>query len=83
MIVSEKSHQNLSDYINFFSSKKYLNMIKKGIISSENVRNSGNSIYDYDHSFFGKDFSSIPLYRLRVSKANEVPISSHINKINK
>ena len=30
-------------------------MIKKGI-SSENMRNSGNSIYDHAHSFFGKDF---------------------------
>ena len=36
MTVSEKSHQNLSDYIQFLFEKK-LNLLKKGIISSENM----------------------------------------------
>ena len=31
-------------------------ILKKRITSSEKMRNSGNYIYDYDHSFFGKDF---------------------------
>ena len=35
MIVSEKSHQYLSDNIQFFFSKKDLNLIKKYIIFSE------------------------------------------------
>ena len=30
--------------------------MKKKIISSEKIRNSGNYIYDYAHSFFGNDF---------------------------
>ena len=55
MIVSEKSHQNLSDYIQFLFLKD-LNLIKKKIISSEKMRNSGNHINIYSHSFFGKDF---------------------------
>ena len=42
--------------------KKYLNLIKKGIISIEKMVNSGNYNNDYAHSFFGKDFSSKPLY---------------------
>ena len=55
MIVSEKSHQNLSDYIQFLFKKRY-DLMKKGIISTEKMRNSGNYIYDYAHSFFEKDF---------------------------
>ena len=39
-----------------FYSKNDLNLIENGIISSEIMRNSGNCIYDYTHSFFGKDF---------------------------
>ena len=51
----------LSDFINsddFMVKKiiKDLNLINKGIISSEKMRNSGNYIYDYAHPFFGKDF---------------------------
>ena len=47
-----KTYQTLfSFYI-----KKYFNLIRKGIISSEKMRNSGNYNYDYAHSFFGKDF---------------------------
>ena len=55
MIVSEKSHKNISDYIKYSFIKK-LNLIKNGIISGEKIRNSGKYIYDYAHSFFGKDF---------------------------
>ena len=29
---------------------------KKGIIYNGKIRNSGNHIYDFAHSFFGKDF---------------------------
>ena len=55
MIVSEKLHQN-NQTISSFYLKKNLNLIKKGIISSEKLRNSCNYIYDYAHSVFGKDF---------------------------
>ena len=55
MIVSAKTHQNLSDYIQFLI-EIGLNFIKKVIISSENMRNSGNYIYNYGYSFFGEDF---------------------------
>ena len=54
MIISEKSYQNLSDNIQFYS-KTYLSLMKKKHISSDKMRNSGNYIYDYAHSFFGKD----------------------------
>ena len=63
MIVSEKSHQNLSVYTQFVL-RKDLNLMKRGIISSENMRNDGNHIYDYDHSIFGEDFYTKPLYLL-------------------
>ena len=39
MIASEKSHQNLSDNIQFLL-KKDFNLIRKDIISSEKIRNS-------------------------------------------
>ena len=57
MIVSEKSHQNLSDKIYQFLFKKKFELNKKGIISSEKKRNSGNYNYYYAHSFFGKDLN--------------------------
>ena len=55
MIASEKAHQNLSGY-NQFLFKKRFEVIKKQIFFNEKVRNSGNCIYDYAHSFFGEDF---------------------------
>ena len=55
MIVSEKSYQNISDYIQFLLKERF-EFIKKGIISSEKMRNSSKYNYDYAHSFFGKDF---------------------------
>ena len=55
MIVSKKSHQNLSDYIQILF-KKYFNLIKDGIISSEKVKNPASYNYDYAHLVFGKDF---------------------------
>ena len=55
MIVSEKPHKNLSDYIPFLL-KKNLHLILNGIISSEKMRNSGNYNCNYAHSFFGKEF---------------------------
>ena len=55
MIVSKKSHQNLSDYVQF-SLKKRLAVNKRGIISSETMRNSGDYVYDYAYSLFGNDF---------------------------
>ena len=51
-IASEKSHQNLSDYIHFFF--KYLNSIKLSFFLVKKMRNSGNladSINEVDHSF--------------------------------
>ena len=44
MIVSEKSHQKYQTISSFYS-KKDLNSIKKGISSSEKMRNSGFSFY--------------------------------------
>ena len=38
-----------------FYSKIDLKLIKKQIFSCEKMRNSGNYIYDYAHSFFGED----------------------------
>ena len=55
MIVSEKLYQNLSNLIQF-PLKKYLKLLKIGIISCEKMKNSGNNINDYAHSFIGKDF---------------------------
>ena len=55
MIASEKSHQNLSDYIQpVINLKNDLKLIKKLIFSSEKMRNSGNCIYDYAPCFFGE-----------------------------
>ena len=51
MIVSEKKHQNSTEYIHF-SFKKRFEVNKERIISGEKIRNSGNYIYDYDHSIF-------------------------------
>ena len=41
MIASEKSHQNLSDSIKFLFKKRF-EANKKGIISSEKIKNSRN-----------------------------------------
>ena len=41
MIVLKKSHQNLSEFIQFLSKKKICER------SSEKMRDSGNYIYDY------------------------------------
>ena len=43
MIVSEKSHKILSDYIKFLF-KKIFEVNKRGIISSEKMKNSGNYV---------------------------------------
>ena len=55
MIISEKSHHNLSDK-NHFSFKKRFEVNKKHIFSSEKMRSSGNCIYDYAHSLYEVDF---------------------------
>ena len=55
MIVSEKPHKNLSDYIQFLF-KKDFNLLKKGLFLVKKIRNSVNYIYEYAHWFFGKDF---------------------------
>ena len=60
MIVSEKPHQNLSDYIQTLLKKSKLN--KKWVyfqIKNEKFRNH---INDYARSFIGKDFESNALY---------------------
>ena len=56
MIALENSHQNLSDYNQFLLEKKRFEVNIKQIFSSEKMRNSGNCIYDYSHSFFGVYF---------------------------
>ena len=61
MITSEITHQNLSDY-NQFILKKNFEVNKKLIFSSEKMRNSGDCIHDYAHSFFGEYFISNALY---------------------
>ena len=61
MIASEKSHQNLSDYIQFLFKNRF-EANKKQIISSKKMRNSGNCVYNYAHSFLGDDFHSNALY---------------------
>ena len=53
----EIPHQYISDYVQFLF-KKIFELNKKGMISSEKIRNSGENnseihIYDYAHSFFG------------------------------
>jgi len=55
MIASEKPQQNLSDYIQLLF-KKIFEANKKQIFPTETMRNSGNCIYDYAHSFFEDDF---------------------------
>ena len=47
---------HLSDYNHFFIQKNDLLVNKKQIISDEKMRNSGNCIYDYAHSFIGEHF---------------------------
>ena len=62
MIASEKkTHYGLSDYKQFIFKKRF-KVNKKLIFSSKKLRNSGNCIYDYVHSFFGEDFKSKALY---------------------
>ena len=53
MHESEKSHQYLSEYNQFLLKKIEVN--KKQIFSREKMRSLGNCMYDYAHSFFGKD----------------------------
>ena len=56
MIVTEKTGQILCDNIQILFKRRYKFNKKKGIISSEKRRISGNYIYDYAHSFFGEEF---------------------------
>ena len=56
MIALEKSIY-LSDY-NQFLYKKRFEVDKKQIFLVKKIRNSGNCIYDYVHTFFGEDFKS-------------------------
>ena len=56
MITSEKSHQILSDNNQFLFLKKIEKDKKKTIFSNDKMRNSGNCIHDYAHSYFGEDF---------------------------
>ena len=44
-----------SEYIQFLFKKRF-EFNKKGIISCEKIRNSGDYVYDYAHSLIGKDF---------------------------
>ena len=55
MIASQK-YIEIYHTISSFYSKINSNLIKKEFIYSEKMSNSGNHIYDYTHSFVGKDF---------------------------
>ena len=55
MIASEKPHQNQSECNQFLFENRF-EVNKKQVFSSEKLRNSGNCVYDYDHSFFEEDF---------------------------
>ena len=56
MIASGKiTSKSTSDY-NHLLLKKNLKLLKHRFFSREKMRNSGNCIYDYSHSFFGVDF---------------------------
>ena len=63
IIASEKLYQIYWTLISFYS-KKDFKLIKDKKNSSEEMRNSGNCIYDYAHSFIGEDFESNALYWL-------------------
>ena len=55
MVASEKSHRNLSeDNQSLF--KKRFEVNEKQILPTEKMKNSGNCVYDYTHSFFEEDF---------------------------
>ena len=54
MIASEKTHQNLSDYSQFLFKKRF-EINEKQILFCEKIKNAGNFIHDYTHSFSGKD----------------------------
>ena len=55
LIISEKTHQNLSDYNHFIFKNRF--EVNNKLFSSEKLRYSGNCMYlDYAHSFFGEDF---------------------------
>ena len=58
MIASEKSHQNLSDYNQV---KNYFKLTKNRYLIVKKIRNSGNYLYAYAHSFYGKNFQPKPL----------------------
>ena len=55
MILSDITHRNLSDYIQYLFKKRF-EVDKKLFIAIAKMRNSGNYIYDFAHPFFGKDF---------------------------
>ena len=52
MILYRKNDTIIRITISSIYSKKDLNLIKKGIVSGEKMRISGNYNYDYAHSFF-------------------------------
>ena len=54
MIVSDQIHLNQSDYIQFLFINRFV--LKKKYYFYRKIRNAGNYIYDYAHSFFGKYF---------------------------
>ena len=54
--IGKKNYIKIYQTISSFFCFNDLNLLKKGVISSEKIRNSGNYNYNYVHSFFGKDF---------------------------
>ena len=58
VIASEKSRQNLSEYIQFSLQIRF-KVNKKKSFASEKMRNSGNYINNYVQAFFEEDFNSM------------------------
>ena len=57
MTANRNLFASLTRNYNQFLLKRKFEVNKKQIFfSSEKMRNSGNCIYDYAHSFFGEDF---------------------------
>ena len=49
--IEKKSHQNLSNHIQFLFNKRFELNKKKGLFLVKKTKNSGNHIQDYAHSF--------------------------------
>ena len=60
--LHRRKHIEIFQITTSFLLEKRFRVNKKNIFSIEKLRNSGNCIYDYSHSFFGEDFYFNALY---------------------